>query len=80
MPFHPNSLYYGDNLEVLRNRDDFPNDSIDLIYLDPPFHSKRDYNVLYKTPIGHDSDFQSWPSNIPIKPLAHYMEDEINAT
>lgn len=58
MPFHPNSLYYGDNLEVLRNRDDFPNDSIDLIYLDPPFNSKRDYNVLYKTPAGHDSDSQ----------------------
>ncbi|MHB1758359.1 MAG: DNA methyltransferase [Leptospirillum sp.] len=58
MPLHPNSLYYGDNLEVLRNRDDFPNDSIDLIYLDPPFNSKRDYNVLYKTPAGHDSDSQ----------------------
>lgn len=58
MSLHPNSLYYGDNLEVLRNRDDFPNDSIDLIYLDPPFNSKRDYNVLYKTPAGHDSDSQ----------------------
>ena len=58
MPLHPNSLYYGDNLEVLRNRDDFPNDSIDLIYLDPPFNSKRDYNVIYKTPAGHDSDSQ----------------------
>lgn len=58
MPLHPNSLHYGDNLEVLRNRDDFPNDSIDLIYLDPPFNSKRDYNVIYKTPAGHDSDSQ----------------------
>ena len=58
MPLHPNSLYYGDNLEVLRNRDDFPNDSIDLIYLDPPFNSKRNYNVLYSTPSGHDSDSQ----------------------
>lgn len=58
MPLHPNSLYYGDNLEVLRNRDDFPNDSIDLIYLDPPFNSKRNYNVLYSTPAGHDSDSQ----------------------
>ena len=58
MPLHPNSLHYGDNLDVLRNRDDFPNDSIDLIYLDPPFNSKRDYNVLYKTPTGHDSDSQ----------------------
>lgn len=58
MPLHPNSLYYGDNLDVLRNRDDFPNDSIDLIYLDPPFNSKRNYNVLYKTPAGHESDSQ----------------------
>lgn len=58
MPLRPNSLYYGDNLEVLRNRDDFPNDSIDLIYLDPPFNSKRDYNVIYKTLTGHESDSQ----------------------
>ena len=58
MPLHPNSLYYGENLDVLRNRDDFPNDSIDLIYLDPPFNSKRDYNVIYKTPAGHESDSQ----------------------
>ena len=58
MPLHPNSLYYGDNLDVLRNREDFPNDSIDLIYLDPPFNSKRNYNVLYKTPAGHESDSQ----------------------
>ena len=58
MILHPNSLYYGDNLEVLRYRDDFPNDSIDLIYLDPPFNSKRDYNVLYSTPAGHESDSQ----------------------
>ncbi len=28
MPLHPNSLYYGDNLDVLRIRDDFPNESI----------------------------------------------------
>ena len=58
MPLHPNSLYYGDNLEVLRNATDFPDESIDLIYLDPPFNSKRDYNVIYKTPTGHESDSQ----------------------
>ncbi|MHB1285891.1 MAG: DNA methyltransferase [Leptospirales bacterium] len=58
MPLHPNSLYYGDNLEVLRNKTDFPDESIDLIYLDPPFNSKRDYNVIYKTPTGHESDSQ----------------------
>ena len=58
MPLHPNSLFYGDNLEVLRNREDFPPESIDLVYLDPPFNSKRDYNVIYKTPAGHESDSQ----------------------
>lgn len=41
-----NTLYYGDNLEVLR--DHIPDESIDLIYLDPPFNSNRSYNVLFK--------------------------------
>ncbi|HXF50284.1 MAG TPA: DNA methyltransferase [Dehalococcoidia bacterium] len=41
-----NVLYYGDNLEVLRKH--IPAESIDLIYLDPPFNSNRSYNVLFK--------------------------------
>lgn len=41
-----NTLYYGDNLEILRNY--IPDESVDLIYLDPPFNSNRDYNVLFK--------------------------------
>ncbi|MEZ5848611.1 MAG: DNA methyltransferase [Geminicoccaceae bacterium] len=46
-------LYYGDNLDVLRN---FVADgSVDLVYLDPPFNSKRDYNILFKSPGGHGS-------------------------
>jgi DNA modification methylase len=40
-------LYYGDNLPILRNRDYFPTESIDLVYLDPPFNSNQDYNVLF---------------------------------
>jgi DNA modification methylase len=41
----PNTLYYGDNLDILgRYVDD---ESIDLIYLDPPFNSARNYNVLF---------------------------------
>src|ERR1039458_120613 len=40
-----NKLYYGDNLAVLR--DYIPDQSIDLIYLDPPFNSRQDYNVLF---------------------------------
>src|SRR5437660_11905145 len=45
-----NRLYYGDNLAVLRDRKNFSDASVDLIYLDPPFNSKRDYNLLFKSP------------------------------
>lgn len=41
-----NRLYYGDNLDVLRKH--VPDQSVDLIYLDPPFNSNRNYNVLFK--------------------------------
>ena len=41
----PNTLYYGDNLEVMRRHID--DESVDLIYLDPPFNSNADYNVLF---------------------------------
>lgn len=40
-----NRLYYGDNLEVLR--ENIPAASVDLIYLDPPFNSNRNYNVIF---------------------------------
>ena len=43
---HRNTLYYGDNLEAIREH--IPDESIDLVYLDPPFNSARDYNVLFK--------------------------------
>jgi 16S rRNA G966 N2-methylase RsmD len=42
-----NHLYYGDNLQILREH--IKDESIDLIYLDPPFNSKRDYNLLFKS-------------------------------
>ncbi|NLS80015.1 MAG: site-specific DNA-methyltransferase [Chloroflexi bacterium] len=51
------TLYYGDNLDVLRS-DAFQDASIDLVYLDPPFNSKRDYNLIFKTPKGRDSEAQ----------------------
>jgi len=51
-----NQLYFGDNLHVLR--DHIKDDSIDLIYLDPPFNSKATYNVLFRAPNGHESDAQ----------------------
>lgn len=51
-----NQLYYGDNLQVLR--DHIADESVDLIYLDPPFNSKRDYNLLFKSPKGQASEAQ----------------------
>jgi len=53
-----NVLYYGDNLQILRNHDYFPDNSVDLIYLDPPFNSKASYNVLFKEPTGEQSAAQ----------------------
>jgi site-specific DNA-methyltransferase (adenine-specific) len=53
-----NKLWFGDNLEVLRNRDEFPNDFIDLIYLDPPFNSNATYNMLFKETSGDQSEAQ----------------------
>ena len=43
-----NKLFFGDNLEVLR--ENIPPESVDLIYLDPPFNSNAEYNVLFKSP------------------------------
>ncbi len=51
-----NNLYYGDNLQVLR--DTIANESVDLIYLDPPFNSNASYNVLFKGPKGNESAAQ----------------------
>ena len=51
-----NVLYYGDNLEILRKY--IPENSIDLIYLDPPFNSKKDYNILFKENGGVESEAQ----------------------
>ena len=47
------TLYYGDNLEILRNK--IPDNSIDLCYIDPPFNSKRSYFQIYNN-IGGSKD------------------------
>lgn len=44
-----NRLYYGDNLTIMQN---MPKYSVDLIYLDPPFNSQQNYNLLYRTMTG----------------------------
>ncbi|MEI6097272.1 MAG: DNA methyltransferase, partial [Alphaproteobacteria bacterium] len=51
-----NHLYYGDNLRVLR--ESVGDESVDLIYLDPPFNSNASYNVLFKGPAGTSSAAQ----------------------
>ena len=55
-PITENTLFYGDNLPILREY--IPDESIDLIYLDPPFNSNRTYNVLFKQETGQDSEAQ----------------------
>lgn len=50
------ALYYGDNLDVLRRH--IPDDSVDLVYLDPPFQSGKDYNVLFENKHGDKSAAQ----------------------
>ncbi len=41
-----NHLYYGDNLTIMKAN--IPPNSVNLIYLDPPFNSQRNYNLIYK--------------------------------
>ena len=55
-PIRQNTLFYGDNLDILR--DYLDDDCVDLIYLDPPFNSSRSYNVLFKDESGHDAPAQ----------------------
>jgi DNA modification methylase len=53
---HKNSLYFGDNLNVLR--ESIADATVDLVYLDPPFNSARDYNILFSSPKGEASEAQ----------------------
>lgn len=51
-----NTLFYGDNLPILQEH--LPAESVDLIYLDPPFNSNRNYSVLFKDESGQESKSQ----------------------
>jgi site-specific DNA-methyltransferase (adenine-specific) len=63
-----NRLYYGDNYEVLKRY--IKDESVDLVYLDPPFNSRQDYNVLFAEKDGSQSSSQihaledTWEWNI----------------
>ena len=50
------TLFYGDNLDILRTHID--DESVDLVYLDPPFNSNATYNVLFRSPGGEQSQAQ----------------------
>lgn len=58
----PNRLFWGDNLHVMRQ---LPSESIDLIYIDPPFFSGRNYNVIF----GDQNELRSfsdiWEGGMP---------------
>jgi 16S rRNA G966 N2-methylase RsmD len=66
-----NKLYYGDNLDVLQRY--LKDESVDLVYLDPPFNSRQDYNVLFAEKDGSQSSSQihafedTWEWNIESK-------------
>ena len=51
-----NKLFYGDNLDVLREH--VASESVDLVYLDPPFNSNASYSILFKSPEGEGADAQ----------------------
>ena len=55
-PFVDNTLFYGDNLPILREY--VADESVDLIYLDPPFNSNRTYNVLFRQEGGEEAEAQ----------------------
>jgi DNA modification methylase len=50
------TLFFGDNLDILREH--IEDESVDLIYLDPPFNSNANYNVLFRSPAGDQSQAQ----------------------
>lgn len=55
-PITENTLFYGENLDILSQH--IADESVDLVYLDPPFNSSRSYNVLFKDEGGKDSESQ----------------------
>ena len=75
-----NKLYYGDNLKVMR--ESIPDESVDLVYLDPPFNSNATYNILFKDESGEAassqikafSDTWHWPDA-----MEEYADLRVNA-
>jgi DNA modification methylase len=76
-----NRLLFGDNLKWLRDPKLFPDASVDLIYLDPPFNSNADYNVLFREASGQASPAQfhaftdTWNWADAAQTYAEFVED-----
>lgn len=74
-----NQLYYGDNLDVLRKH--IPDESVDLIYLDPPFNSQRAYNIIFQDKKGKQpvSQIEAFEDTWRWTPLTTQAFDEVMA-
>lgn len=72
-----NHLYYGDNLDVLRRY--IRDESVDLVYLDPPFKSNQDYNVLFaeKDGTGAAAQFKAFEDTWEWNQLSAAIYEEI---
>jgi site-specific DNA-methyltransferase (adenine-specific) len=76
-PITQNTLFYGDNLPILREH--LSDESVDLIYLDPPFNSNRSYNVLFREESGQEAESQitafedTWHWNADTEKAYHDM-------
>ena len=79
-------LYYGENLNVLREH--IAKETVDLIYLDPPFNFKRDYNLHFKSPkkicrpvgsTGETSEAANSPAAGTAVPQEDFSEAQITA-
>jgi DNA modification methylase len=75
-----NKLYFGDNLHVLRKY--VADESVDLVYLDPPFNSKADYNVLFRAASarGHRAQIEAFEDTWHWGDEAEEALDEIRAS
>ncbi|HEX2763804.1 MAG TPA: DNA methyltransferase [Allosphingosinicella sp.] len=72
-----NRLYFGDNLTVLREH--VKDESVDLVYLDPPFNSRANYNVLFSDKRGEKSQAQAeaFQDTWAWGPMAEHAYDEV---
>lgn len=80
MTTEKNKLYYGDNYEVLKMY--VKDETVDLVYLDPPFNSRQDYNVLFAEKDGSQSSSQihafedTWEWNIDAQRSYEYTVEQ----